>query len=149
MLNLFISFLHLLPFFRIRRSQVVTDKSGNPIEDQTPRANTYVTMKTNMPASLKPTRSYGSTRCLVTVLDHESFRAAWVYDMMPNWLLSAERWQTLTVLDNRRTRYETREVFGGVLAYIVKFLYQETLNQCCIAMGKALKEVSEQQSNQS
>jgi hypothetical protein len=99
-----------------------------------------------MPPTLEPIRPSQSTRCFITVVDHESFRAAWAYTGLPSWLLWTERWQTLTILDNGRTRYETREVFGGISAYIVKFLYQGTLNECFAAMGKGLKEVSEQQS---
>jgi hypothetical protein len=41
------------------------------------------------------------------------------------------------------TKYETREVFGGILAYIVMFFFQAKLKLSFDAMGVALKERAE------
>jgi len=124
------------------RSQLVTDGSGNPLPDQTARPGSYISMETHLPATMEPIRSPQSTRCLVTVIDHDNYRAAWVYDVLPRWLLCTERWQTLSFADGK-TKYETREVFGGVLAYIVMFFFQAKLKLSFDAMGVALKERAE------
>jgi len=128
------------------RQQIITDAKGNALDDQTPCANAYISMKTHIPPTLTPQRFPQSTQCKVTVLDNENYRAAWVYDTLPSWLLATERWQILTEVEidgEKFTRYESREVFSGVLAYFVKFLLQAKLKQSFDAMGTGLKERSE------
>ena len=59
---------------------------------------------------------------IITALDHEHHRAAWKNIDYPSWMLRATRWQVLTPIDGR-TRYETREVFAGLLAYVVYWFF--------------------------
>lgn len=93
-------------------------------------------------------RSPDSALELVTVVDHENYRCSWQAIMMPKWLLSAERWQVLSVVEGEGahevTRYDTEEVFGGILAYVVKFLKRDGLMQGFQAMADALKERAEE-----
>jgi hypothetical protein len=80
------------------------------------------------------------------VVDNENYRAAWVYDVLPTWLLATERWQILTEVEiagEKVTRYESREVFSGLLAYFVKWLLQAKLKLAFDAMGTDLKARSE------
>jgi len=124
------------------RSQVVSDASGAPLPEQTLRPGTYLSIRTHIPPSMEKTRFPHSAWCLVTVVDHENYRAAWVYDAMPKWLLNSERWQTLTLVDGK-TRYESREVFCGILAYFVMFFFQPKLKLAFDVMAQALKERAE------
>lgn len=86
---------------------------------------------------------------IITHVDHEEFRVAWQYVSLPKWLLSAERWQCLSSSSpaggKEVTKYETREVFSGPLAYIVKWFMRKGLEEAFAAMGDALKVRSETQ----
>jgi hypothetical protein len=128
------------------REQLVTDSNGTPLDDQTLHPNAYISMKTQIPPTLSPQHSPRSTRCKVTVVDNENYRVAWVYDVLPTWLLATERWQILTEVEiggEKVTRYESREVFSGSLAYFVKWFMQAKLKLAFDVMGTGLKERSE------
>ncbi|KAJ4476347.1 hypothetical protein C8J55DRAFT_431583, partial [Lentinula edodes] len=60
----------------------------------------------------------------VTVLDHNNYRVAWrIAGMLPRWMLDAERWQMVTVEETDvKCKYESYEVFKGILAYVGKEL---------------------------
>lgn len=67
---------------------------------------------------------------------------------MPRWVLCGERWQCLTVVggegvEGERTRYESRQVFGGLFAWWMRWVMREKLDGCFEAMGEALKERAE------
>lgn len=105
-------------------------------------------MTVHIPPTMSATAKPQKSEVRITHVDHEEFRAAWQYATLPKWLLSSERWQclsTVSVGGKEMTRYETREVFGGLLAYVVKFLMGESLEEAFVAMGKALKVRSETQ----
>ena len=80
---------------------------------------------------------------IITHLDNESHRVAWRNIDFPSWLLRAERWQALSVTDSGSTRYETEEVFAGVLAYVLKATMGDALNRSFEAMADALKRRAE------
>ena len=63
---------------------------------------------------------------------------------MPRWLLNAERWQFLVEIEGEKTRYETVEVFGGVLAYLIRVFVGNGLKKGFIAMAEGLKRRAEQ-----
>ena len=77
-----------------------------------------------------------------TALDHEHHRAAWKNIDYPSWMLRATRWQVLTPIDGR-TRYETREVFAGLLAYVVYWFFGGKLKAAFETMARVLRERSE------
>ena len=64
---------------------------------------------------------------------------------MPAWLMTTERWQWLIAVDEGKTKYETIEVFGGFLAYFVKWFVGSGLKLGFQAMSDGLKTRSEQQ----
>lgn len=80
---------------------------------------------------------------IITVLDHENYRCAWENIEMPRWIMNAERWQWLTVV-NGKTRYESQEVFGGLAAYFIRFFLKGKLQEGFSAMGQALKKRAEE-----
>jgi len=127
------------------RGQTIVDKSGNPLPDQTPAEGKYLLIA---PVHLPPTMDEPgwfqkqSAFEIITTVDHENHRAAWANVALPKFLLSAERWQALSVVDGR-TKYETTEVFGGVLAYLVKFFMYRKLVLGFNAQTVGLKEQAE------
>ena len=81
--------------------------------------------------------------CLVvSYLDPENYRMGWT-NRLPKWLLAAERWHWLTVLDKGKCKYETIEVFNGPLAYLVKWFVGNDLKRSYQAMADDLKKRAE------
>jgi len=91
-----------------------------------------------------------STLVEVTVLDSENYRVAWrTANMLPRWMLDAERWQMITVEEDgvggeTRCKYESYEVFKGILAYVVQWLFGKELKGAVDAMAQGIKERAEQ-----
>ena len=61
----------------------------------------------------------------------------------PHWILNAERWQVLVEVEAGKTRYETIEVFGGLLAYLIRAFVGNGLKKSFIAMAEGLKSRAE------
>jgi hypothetical protein len=80
---------------------------------------------------------------MITTVDHENYRVAWVNVSLPRFLLYAERWQSLSVDEDGKTRYETIEVFSGVLAYVIKVLMRKKLVMGFNAQAEGLKQRAE------
>ncbi|KAG5644274.1 hypothetical protein DXG03_008759 [Asterophora parasitica] len=127
------------------RGQTITDKSGNPLPDQTPAEGKYLLIA---PVHLPPTMGEPgwfqkqSAFEIITAVDHENYRVAWVNIALPKFLLSAERWQILTQVDGK-TKYQTTEVFGGIIAYIVNFFMYKKLVLGFNAQAEGLKKQAE------
>lgn len=125
----------------------MVDKSKNALADQTPVAGKYLMMN---PVHLPPTMGEPSffqkqsAFELITAVDHENYRVAWVNLAVPGFLLNAERWQALSTDSNGKTKYETNEVFGGIVAYLIKWLMREKLVMGFNAMAEGLKKRSEE-----
>lgn len=103
----------------------------------------------HIPPSFDPPKILpaGSAFVIITTLDPDNYRCAWDTIEFPSWLLHAVRWQTLVevVEDGRKkTRYESIEVFNGLLAYVVKFFVGRGLRQGYVAMAEGLKRRSEE-----
>jgi hypothetical protein len=66
---------------------------------------------------------------------------------MPPWLMTTERWQWLTDVEDvdgsHKTKYETIEVFNGPAAWIVKWFVSPYLKMGFEAMAKDLKQRAE------
>lgn len=128
-----------------RRDQRVTDARKNPLPDDTPREGSYLYIHpVHIPPSFDNKWLPSSAFERITVLDHENYRTAWVYVNTPHWLLNAERWQALVVVEGGKTRYETIEVFGGVLAYFIKAFVGNGLKKGFVAMAERLKSRAEE-----
>lgn len=127
------------------RAQTITDKSGKPLPDQTPAEGKYLLID---PVHLPPTMGEPSwfqkqsAWEIITTVDHENYRIAWANISLPSFLLRVERWQTLNVVDGT-TKYETTQVFGGIVAYLVKFFMYEKLVLGFNAQAEGLKKQAE------
>ncbi|KAF9238674.1 hypothetical protein BU15DRAFT_47424 [Melanogaster broomeanus] len=138
------------------RNQCLTDASRKPLPAslQTPRAGAHLLIQpVHLPPSFDPPKILptGSAFEVITTMDPENFRCAWKNVEWPSWLLNAERWQALVEVvedGKKKTRYETIEVFGGVLAYIISFLLGSRLQQGFTAMAQGLKKQSEEKNSQ-
>lgn len=67
---------------------------------------------------------------------------------MPRWLLNAERWQVLIEVEGGKTRYETFETFGGILAYLIRVFLRSGLKKGFVAMAEGLKRRAEERNEQ-
>ncbi|RDB23643.1 hypothetical protein Hypma_009299 [Hypsizygus marmoreus] len=129
------------------RGQTIVDKSKNPLPDQTPAEGQYLLIA---PVHLPPTMGEPgwfqkqSAFEMISTVDRENYRVAWVNIALPKFLLSAERWQALSEDGEGRTKYETIEVFGGFFAYLVKFFMREKLVLGFNAQAEALKKRAEE-----
>ncbi|KAJ8583912.1 hypothetical protein M405DRAFT_747879 [Rhizopogon salebrosus TDB-379] len=127
------------------RDQRITDARKNHLPDETPREGCHLHIHpVNIPPSFGDKWFPSSAFERITALDHENYRTAWVNIDMPHWLLNAERWQVLVEVEGGRTRYETIEVFGGLLAYLIKIFVGNGLKKGFIAMAEGLKHRAEQ-----
>jgi hypothetical protein len=86
----------------------------------------------------------GSSFELITHVDEENHSLAWSALLAPRFIFHAVRWQALTAVEGGKTKYETIEVFGGPLAWVVKFLFEGGLNKGFQAMAEGLKNRSEE-----
>ncbi|KAF7972271.1 hypothetical protein HWV62_18602 [Athelia sp. TMB] len=140
------------PKYHECRAQTIVskDSSQTPLTDEAPTTGSHLLIsRVHIPPTMDDAsvRSPGSALERITVMDHENYRCAWVYIKLPRWLLSAERWQVLSVVEGEGghevTRYDTEETFGGILAYVVKFFMRGGLTQGFQAMADALKKRAE------
>jgi hypothetical protein len=121
-------------------------ESGAALADQTPSVGRKLVICAHLPLTMGTLRFMESLNIIVriTTIDHENYRAAWVGDSrLPNWLLRGERWQMLTV-EEGKTKYESVEVFSGIIAYVVKFFTGEKLVLGVKAMMEGLKSRAEE-----
>ncbi|KAF9078299.1 hypothetical protein BDP27DRAFT_1412300 [Rhodocollybia butyracea] len=89
-----------------------------------------------------------STIVEVTVLDRENHLVAWrTANMLPRWMLDAERWQMINVKEDGhgkiKCKYESYEVFKGILAYVVKWFVGKELKVAVDAMAQGIKHRAE------
>ena len=127
-----------------RRSQVIVDKSKKPLEDQTPAKGKYLLMQTHIPPTMDDSVPTTEAFEQIIYFDDMTRRMAWK-NLLPSWFLRAERWQALSTTEDGKTRYESREVFGSIGAYLIKWFLSTKLLDSFNAMGAALKSRSEQQ----
>lgn len=81
---------------------------------------------------------------LITAVQRDLGRLAWKY-YPPSPALNAERWQSITDLGNGTVLYESREVFGGTLAHVVKATLEDGLEESFKGQGEGLKLYLESQ----
>ncbi|KAK0476139.1 hypothetical protein IW261DRAFT_1339852 [Armillaria novae-zelandiae] len=127
------------------RDQKITDSSRNILPDQTIAEGKYIHIcPVHLTPSLEDVPFYNRSSAFVvcTALDHDNHRVAW-RTTPPRWLLDAERWQSCTVESGGKVKYESVEVFSGVLAYFVRFFVGQKLINGVGAMAEGLKAKSE------
>ncbi|KAJ7756238.1 hypothetical protein B0H16DRAFT_1417236 [Mycena metata] len=124
------------------RGQTIVSATGVTLADQTPAAGDLMLISPiNIPPTMGEPRFMGSLSITVLVMsiDHENYRAAWVSSSrLPKWVLFVERWQSLTI-ERGQTKYESIEVFHGILAYICSFFLGKNLNLGIKAMAEGLR----------
>ena len=126
-----------------RRSQTVVNASKETLADQTPFEGSFIQINVNIPPTMEEPGWFGKSSAFakVTSIDHINHRVAWVVE---RFLLRTERWQALSVDEaTGRTKYETIEVFGGFLAYFVKFFVGKNLALGFQAYADCLKKCAE------
>ncbi|KAI0759025.1 hypothetical protein C8Q74DRAFT_1301632 [Fomes fomentarius] len=132
------------------RSQVITDKDKKPLaganspEDQTPAKGKYLLMHVHIPPTMDDSARTTEAFEQIVFFDDAVHRLAWK-SLLPQWFVRAERWQALSTTAEGRTRYESREVFAGVGAYLIKWVISKNLQKSFDAMGDALKARAERQ----
>lgn len=132
-----------------RGQTIIDSKTGKALDVQVlttsgARMNIY-------PVHLPPTMGEpglfqsNSTYVKCNVFDAQNHRVAWITDgALPRFLLFAERWQTLTDVGNGQVKYESTEVFSGILSYLVKLFVGKNLVLGVDAMAEGLKKRSEE-----
>ncbi len=129
-----------------RRGQTIVDKSGTSLADQTPKEGSYASIS---PVHLPPTMGepgwFGKSSAFVriTALDRENYRIAWNVASFPGFLLRSERWQVLSIDPSGKTKYESKEAFGGVIAWLVYFFVYSNLVLGFNAQAEGLKNRAE------
>ena len=127
-----------------RRSQELTDKTGKVVlEDQTPAKGKYLLMKVHIPPTMDDSVGFQNAFELITAFDDVNHRLAWK-NLLPQWFIKADRWQDLSTPEDGKTVYESREVFGGIGAYLIKWFIATNLMKSFEAMADAVKTRSEQ-----
>lgn len=101
-------------------------------------------MQTHIPPTMDDAIKTTEAFELITHYDDTTYRLAWV-NLLPAWLIKAERWQALSTTEDGKTKYESREVFGGIGAYLIKWFISGNLQKSFDAMGESLKARAEQQ----
>ncbi|KAH8834814.1 hypothetical protein DL96DRAFT_1571864 [Flagelloscypha sp. PMI_526] len=143
----FNSYIEWNPF--ARRQIIVDSFSPRKVSvDQTPVAGKLLLMDpVHIPATMgEPNKLMQRQVTKERIIFAQDYQLAWEYIGFPKLLLHAERWQTLKVgeLDGKPcTKYETIEVFRGVLAYVVRFLFLKDLDDSFQMQGDALKKRAE------
>jgi hypothetical protein len=124
-----------------RRSQVLVDSLKRPLADQTPDVGKNLELKVHLP----PTSDIATSSSeIITIFSPTNYTLAWKYTGAPEYLLYSERWQVLSRTPEGKTLYETREIFYGPLAYLVKTLMYNALIQGFETVANDLKSRVEQ-----
>ncbi|KAK7043220.1 hypothetical protein VNI00_008574 [Paramarasmius palmivorus] len=134
------------------RQQVIYDKWFlKPLEDQTAREGLNMIITSQIPPLEGPVNADTPNNLLNTrysgenithVNTPEPYQVAWKFHPSPDFALSAERWSALSVFEGQ-TFYESREVFGGLLAPAVEVTQADGLRKGFLAQAKALKDRAE------
>lgn len=127
----------------------MTNASKELLPDQTPGEGKYIKILANMAPGTEPEEprhaDRGDAFCIISTYDPVNYRVGWKSRMMPGFLLSAYRWQALHVDETTgMTRYENTEVFGGLLAYFIKYFVGPKLVKGFQGAGDSLKKRAEE-----
>ncbi|KAF5321334.1 hypothetical protein D9619_001497 [Psilocybe cf. subviscida] len=129
------------------RKQTVTNALYVPLNDQTPQVNLRLIIEAQIPPLPSPVTATTPPNLLheqhsfenITVVDRVRHRVAWKQIMIPDALLTAERWQGLSEVEGGGTYYESREAFYGPLAVVVGGLMGTGLQEGFSAQAAAFK----------
>jgi hypothetical protein len=137
------------------RKAIITDASWNPLglEKQKVTEGAFATFSVQLPALPLPVTAATkdvwlntqSSKENITHVQPEIRRVAWKAVMFPDWFMTSERWTGISKLANGMTVYESREVFYGVGAVLLEWIYAEALQKSFEAQGLGLKMLLEKQ----
>lgn len=82
-------------------------------------------------------------RVEIVTANEPPHRLCWGMKMGARWLMAAERCQTLTPLDEGRTRYVNEDVFRGFLSPLVSWVFRAALQRGFDDVAMALKKRAE------
>lgn len=127
------------------RSSIAVDPANLSLPIQRPIENTQLILRVQLPALPLPVNEYTLDNPLATQVSYENVthvqpqlgRLAW--ELYPNPAITAERWQALTDLGGGRVLYESREVFSGPLAPVLKATMEGKLKTSFDAQAQGLK----------
>jgi hypothetical protein len=132
-----------------RRQAIITDSNWNPLgpEKQKVVEGAYSTFSVQIPPLPLPINASSkdvwlntqNSKELITHVQPEIYRAAWKSMLFPDWFLSSERWTGISLAPNGMAVYESREVFYGPGASLLKSLYADALGKSFEAQGQGLK----------
>jgi hypothetical protein len=125
----------------------MVDDEGTPlpVEVQFPRENATLQLHIQLPALSLPvdasTANKWTQTAHVNITDVLPTRGRFGYVVvdLPSYALTSKRWTSVMDLGNGKTLYESREVFYGPIASVLKFAMQGTLNDGFEGMAKGLK----------
>lgn len=114
-----------------------------PTEDQTPEEGKRLIIRVQIPPlqSANETENPLHTQFSfenITAFEPENYRMAWGQIMIPQALLSGNRWTALSEIEGG-TLYESREIFRGGLAPLLETLSQKGLQEAFEAQAAALE----------
>jgi len=119
----------------------IQDISGQPIS-RDPVLGDQAVIRTNIPPVLNGAGKNEAT-CTIAEFDKANHRAQWNADKFPHWFLYSSRWSVLSEValadGQKQTRYETREVFSGLGAWLVKWFIGSGLQRGFNEMASSLK----------
>ena len=117
------------------------------LPQQRPVENRRLFLRAQIPPLPLPVSAFTPDNVLHTQFAYENIthvqpelgRLAWEYAASPGELLAAERWQAVSDLGSGKVLYESREVFSGALAVVLRDLLGEDLQKGFDAQGQGLK----------
>jgi hypothetical protein len=93
---------------------------------------------------MKPGGSITSSLEQVTVLDPEAGKICWKFTGAPSWLLRAERVHEITNKEDNTCEYRTWETFAGPMAYVIRSIYGNVLQDRFNDWANDLKRYTEE-----
>jgi hypothetical protein len=75
----------------------------------------------------------------ITHVQPDIYRVAWKAMLFPDYIMSSERWTGISQAPNGMAVYESREVFYGPAATLLKAVYEKSLKESFEAQGRGLK----------
>jgi hypothetical protein len=131
------------------RSAIVVSPLNITLQRQYPVEGKNLFLRTQIPPLPLPVNSRTPDNPLATQFAYEEIthvqpqlgRLAWKY--AADALVQAERWQAVSDAGEGRVLYESREVFDGALAEVVKATLGESLQKGFDAQGEALRALLE------
>uniref|UniRef100_A0A8H7XLR2 Uncharacterized protein n=1 Tax=Psilocybe cubensis TaxID=181762 RepID=A0A8H7XLR2_PSICU len=127
---------------------LVDYNTRRPLADQKLEVGKYFDMLVNMNPGDVPEdpnkRDRGDAFAMISMLEPENYRISWTAAMFPYFILRSLRTQALSVdKETGMTKYENFEAFGGLLAYLIRYMSSEQLKKGFAGAANSLKKQAE------